>query len=387
MTHSDRRYSTVAIVLHWVMAALLIFMIWLGKNMVDHEVRFQLHKSLGITLLVLTIARIVWRLFNAPPTAHADIKPLENKLSKAVQFGFYLLMLAIPLLGWMMVSASPFQVPTVLFETISWPSLPMARDEGTYKLLRFLHGKLGVGGFVLLLVLHITGALKHELGNEMGVLKRIIPGYGKAGSPKPSRGFGIMLLASLGFFGVAAAVPLMEQVSTSPEPAAASANIEPNWQVESGRLSFSGVHDGTAFEGVFETWDAQIGFYENDLPRSEVLVTIDLSSALTGTKLYDDSLRSAEWFDIKTLSSATAKVLNIRSDGDRYMSDIALTLKAITTNVPFEFDLNIEGDVATMTGQSTLSRSALNLGQISDAGADWVDDNVVVNVELKASKK
>ena len=132
MDAANRRYSGVAITLHWVMATLILFMIWLGHNMENHEARFQLHKSIGITLLVLTIARIVWRLYNKPPPLLADVKPLDSKLSKLVQFVFYGLMLMIPLGGWIMVSVSPFAVPTVLFETVSWPSLPLGRDEETY---------------------------------------------------------------------------------------------------------------------------------------------------------------------------------------------------------------------------------------------------------------
>lgn len=84
------------------MAVLILFMIWLGHNMHNHEVRFQLHKSIGITLLVLTIARIVWRLYNKPPPLPNDVNPIETKLSKFVQFEFTPL-LAIPLGRWIMV--------------------------------------------------------------------------------------------------------------------------------------------------------------------------------------------------------------------------------------------------------------------------------------------
>jgi len=198
------------------MAALILFMIWLGHNMENHEARFQLHKSIGITLLVLTIARIVWRLFYKPPPLPADVKPIESKLSKLVQFGFYALMLMIPLGGWIMVSISPFTVPTVLYETISWPSLPLGRSEEGYKLLAFLHGKGATIGFLGLLLLHVAGAVKHEIGHESGVLKRILPGR-RTETPAATKGMLVTLLASLGFFAAVSAVPLLSQnKSTAP---------------------------------------------------------------------------------------------------------------------------------------------------------------------------
>jgi len=192
---SSSAYSGVAITLHWVMAALILFMIWLGRNMENHEARFQLHKSIGITLLVLTLARIVWRLYNKPPPLPSDVKPLDSKLSKLVQFGFYALMLMIPLGGWILVSVSPFNVPTVLYETVSWPSLPLPRDEGTYKLLAFMHGKGATFGFLGLLFLHMAGAIKHEIGHESGVLKRILPGR-KRNTPR-ARGAAMTLVHQL----------------------------------------------------------------------------------------------------------------------------------------------------------------------------------------------
>ena len=61
MKAETSRYTIVAITLHWVMAGLLLFMIWLGWNMDENEVRFQLHKSIGILILFLTLVRVIWR--------------------------------------------------------------------------------------------------------------------------------------------------------------------------------------------------------------------------------------------------------------------------------------------------------------------------------------
>ncbi len=389
MSTSTSRYSGVAITLHWVMAALILFMIWLGHNMEGHEARFQLHKSIGITLLVLTIARIVWRLYNKPPPLPDDVKPIEAKLSKLVQFGFYALMLLIPLGGWVMVSVSPFAVPTVLFETVSWPNLPLARDEGAYKILTFLHGKGATIGFLGLLLLHVAGAVKHEIGHESGVLKRILPGR-KAQAPEAPRGIVVTLLASLGFFAAVSAVPLITNNNSAKTAPSTSISIQPNWTVvEDGKsISFDFSHDGGDYTGRFETWDAQIEFYEDYLAKSQVIVEVDLTSTVTGKKLYDDSLRAAEWFDVKTKPTAKVTLNNFNSarGPGSYLADATLSLKGLNITVPFAFNLAIEGDTATMTGSTTLTRKALQLGQDSDPDADWVSEEIVVNVSLVAEK-
>lgn len=389
MSRAHSRYSSVAILLHWVMAALILFMIWLGQNMEGHEARFQLHKSIGITLLVLTLARIVWRAYNKPPPLPADVSPIESTLSKLVQFGFYALMLLIPLGGWIMVSVSPFAVPTVLFETVSWPNLPLARDEQSYKLLAFLHGKGASFGFLSLLLLHVAGAVKHQLGAETGVLKRIVPGA-KGEQAAPSKGALPTVLTSLGFFLAAAAIPLVNQTGYSAAQTSPAASLQPNWTVaEAGKsIAFNFSHDGSDYTGRFKNWEAQIEFYEDNLAASHVRVDIDLSSAVTGQKLYDDSLRAAEWFDVKTKPNAVVTLANF-SSGDTphsYIAEAVLDFKGLQVTVPFTFVLKIDGDQAALTGSTSFSRQGLNIGQDSDPGADWVSEDIGVEVSLRARR-
>jgi len=390
VTPAESRYSGIAIALHWAMALLILFMIWLGHNMENHESRFQLHKSIGITLLVLTIARIVWRLYNKPPALPNDIKPYEARLSKLVQFGFYALMLLIPLGGWLMVSVSPFAVPTVLFETISWPSLPLSRDEQSYKFLAFFHGKGATIGFLGLLFLHVAGAIKHEIGHESGVINRGLPGR-KTDTAHKFKGMLPMLLVSLGFFAAMAAIPIVSANGTSETTnQIAQPSFEANWSVvdENKSISFNFSHDGADYTGHFENWNAKIEFYKEELSRSQVQVEIDLTSAVTGKKLYDDSLGAPEWFDAKTKAQATVTLDNFVSAGgpDKYSARATLNLKGIHVSSPFVFDLQINGDEAKMTGSTTFTRKDLNLGQDSDPDADWVSETIVIGVKLEAKR-
>lgn len=390
--NTNHRYSIVAIILHWVMAILLIFMIWLGWNMDDHEARFQLHKSIGITLLVLTVARILWRVMNPPPPL-PDMPARDSKASHLVHMGFYALMLGLPLGGWILVSSSKFHVPTVLFGTISWPHLPFMgpfRTELGHLIVETLHSK-GAWLLILLLALHVAGAVKHEISNEDGgVLLRMIPGiFGQTeGVSTQSLGALIAFGGALALFCAIAAIPLLSSGDKSVRPQSTTQTTG-NWIVDypASDIRFSGIHDGDTFTGNFANWTADIQFETSNLPAARANITIASNAAATGKKLYDDTLVGAEWFDTKAHPQITVTVDSITQTDTNYAATAHIELKGQQVAVPFTFDLTIDGDVAQLSGTSTLSRSALDLGQVSDPGADWVSDAVTVDVTLSALRK
>jgi cytochrome b561 len=394
------RYTAVAIALHWAIATLIIFMIWLGWNMEDNETRYQLHKSIGITILLLTVARVLWRMLNPPPALPAEMKPLEKKASHYVHVGLYALMILMPLLGWALVSSSKFQVPTVLFGTVGWPNLPflsgLRGNELAQTILETMHSK-GAWVIIGLLVLHVGGALKHEFSAEEGVLKRMIPGlFGKSKPPAaPARGFFIAFGGAALLFGVIAAAPVLAQSNSSaksaPPPLAPEAQIaaEPNWVVDYAKseIRFSGTHDGKAFSGTFKDWTADVAFFPDAVEMSDVRVNVPTSTATTGKKLYNDSLRAPEWFDVSNYPVAAVHLTEFAKTETGYTATAALRLKKRTISAPLNFTLDIKGDVATLNGEMTLDRKALNIGQISDPNAEWVSDEVTVTVTGEATRK
>ncbi len=391
------RYTSVAIALHWAMALLILFMIWLGWNMDDNEVRYQLHKSVGITLLFLTVVRIAWRLLNPPPPEPATLKSWEQKLSHAVHIAFYALMVIIPLAGWLLVSISPFQISTVLFGAVDWPHLPFTSglrqgNELLHGIVENVHSK-GAWVIIVLLGLHVAGAVKHEFGGEEGVIKRMIPGlFGKTSPPSPpARGAIIAFGSSLVLFALIAAVPLIGSAGAGPGPAQSSASAEPegNWSVDyaASDISFSGVYDGKPFGGKFENWSAEVSFYPEDLAASSVSVLVETGSVTTGTKLYDSTLREAEWFNTGAFPEAQVELSNFEQTGeDTYTATATMTLKGKETSVPLDFQLTINGDQATLNGKAVFSRKALDLGQVSDASGSWVSDEITVTVSGAATR-
>ena len=125
------RYSRVAIVLHWLTALLIIGMLAVGKYMVslaeDDSLRFALtqwHKSFGLTILALTLLRIVWRFTHKKPALPASMRGWERFAAHSSHILFYLLIIFLPLSGWLMVSASPLNITTYLFDWIRVPHLP-----------------------------------------------------------------------------------------------------------------------------------------------------------------------------------------------------------------------------------------------------------------------
>ncbi len=400
--NSISRYTAVAIALHWAIALLIIFMIWLGWNMEDNEGRYQPHKSIGITILVLTVARVAWRVLNPPPDLPSSIKPIEKIASHYVHLALYALMILIPLLGWALVSTSKLQVPTVLFGTVSWPDLPflsgLRGNKLAHGVIETLHSK-GAWVIIGLLVLHVGGALKHEFSSEEGVLKRMIPGlFGKTQPPRaPARGFFIAFGGAALLFALIAAVPVLAQSRTASDTppgtdtaaAVAPPAFETNWVVDYSKseIRFSGVHDGKAFSGTFKNWTADVAFFPNAVETSEVRVEVQTGTAATGKKLYDDSLRAPEWFDVSNFPSATVVLSGFAKTETGYAATATMRLKKRTVTTPLTFTLDIKDNVATLNGVAKFDRKALGIGQISDPNAEWVSDDVTVTVTGEATRK
>ena len=181
MTTSPTRYGTVAMTLHWLIALAIIGMLTVGKYMVDLPntdpnkfALYQLHKSFGITVLVLTLVRIGWRLAHPAPALPAGMPAWQRWGAHLSHFGLYALMLAIPLSGWAAVSTSTLGIPTLLFGAVELPSLPITPDRDTHEFFEGAHDLLG-NLMIGLLILHVLAALKHHFVDHDTVLRRMLP--------------------------------------------------------------------------------------------------------------------------------------------------------------------------------------------------------------------
>jgi cytochrome b561 len=172
------RYSSVSIILHWAIFILILANATFGGWMEDADGRdklryFALHKSVGLTVLALSLVRLAWRIANPWPPFPQAMAQWERLLARATHILFYVLMIGIPLLGWAAVSAGGApEVP--LFGVIPAPNLPITRSEALAGTLGDAH-KLLVASIYALLALHVAGALKHHFFDRDEVLARMLP--------------------------------------------------------------------------------------------------------------------------------------------------------------------------------------------------------------------
>jgi cytochrome b561 len=171
------RYSRVAILLHWIIAALILVNLYLGLFHEDMSkpVRATMmfwHKSIGLTVLALTLARLSWRLGHRPPPYDAALKRWEVAVARATHWTFYFLLIAVPLTGWLLISTGG--KPVSWFGLFMVPALPVSRADGPHDLFDTLHTIFG-WAMLVLVVLHVAGALKHQLQGHRQVFGRMAP--------------------------------------------------------------------------------------------------------------------------------------------------------------------------------------------------------------------
>jgi cytochrome b561 len=183
--NSTARYGTVAMTLHWLIAIAIVMMLIGGKYMhglpnsdPNKFLFYQIHKSMGLTILALSVARIVWRLTNVVPPLPAAMPAWQRWGSHLSHFGFYVLIIAIPLTGWGVASTSSSGVPTVWFGLFEVPNLPGLSGgeeaEEAHELFEEMHELLG-NLMILLLLVHVGAALKHHFWDRDTVFRRMLP--------------------------------------------------------------------------------------------------------------------------------------------------------------------------------------------------------------------
>ncbi len=181
------RYTRLAMLLHWLIAAMMITNVMLAliaESLPDDWVRpaIDTHKSIGITVLGLGLVRLLWRVANTPPEMPAAYPSLERRAAHVAHWALYGVMFALPLSGWLHDSAwaQAAAHPMYLFGLFEWPRLgfvggfsqPM--QDQLHDLLGWAHTSFGYLLYALL-ALHILGALKHQFIDRHAEFQRILP--------------------------------------------------------------------------------------------------------------------------------------------------------------------------------------------------------------------
>ncbi len=406
----QQRYTAVAIALHWLIAAGIIGMIalgWIMDDVPDSQAYslIQLHKSFGITILLLSIARVVWRLMNPPPP-EPPMPGWQRGLALFVHVGLYILIIAMPLTGWIMASASS-DAPTRWFGLFDaripgLPGLPSETRKGLEEGFEFAHSNLQ-WVIIAMLVLHVAGALKHQFIDRDGLLARMAPGlFGRTSGP-PDNGHG--LIWAIGAPLLVAAIVLGATVSPSATtPATTTADGQPPvdrsspapfWKVDPAQSSivFKSAYMGRPFEGRFEKWDATIQFDPANPQDARIRVVIPTISAKTGEPYFDDSISQGDWFDSARHPEAVFEVNEgvFKDSETEFEATGVLTVKGIRYPVRLPFTLEINGDNARMHGETALKRLDIDIGADTLAepkgDEEWVQNDVRVVVDVIATRQ
>lgn len=185
---NNNRYTTVAISLHWLIAILIVGMIffgWQADNLrealfagdpsVDPQqvaMLFNWHKTIGLLILALSVVRLGWRLTHPAPPLPEGMASWEKFAATGTHWAFYALMIGMPLGGWVAASASGFPSYLLNMEALPIPSL-VGESEALHEAASWAHSK-GAWAILVLLGLHIAAALKHHFINRDDVLSRMI---------------------------------------------------------------------------------------------------------------------------------------------------------------------------------------------------------------------
>jgi len=396
---------------------------------------YQLHKSFGLSVLALSLLRLAWRLTHKPPVLPVAMPDWQKLAARMTHLGFYVLMIATPLVGLAMVSVSPLDIPTKWFGVVPVPHLPFLGGitdlEGAEDIFKEVHEYLAFT-ILFLLALHIGAALKHGFINRDGVLRSMW-------SAKAGLGIGLIFAAFGAGIGIyystlkpapaavvfettVEAVPTPEPVEPAPietapvvveqapemtptetlSPSASEpelvvvaavpvSNDETVWIADttSSRLEFIGEEKGRAFKGAFGGFEAAIDFDPNNLESSTIRIDVTTVGLSTGDQLRDSTIPGKEWFNVKEYPTATFTSTAIRNlGGDAYEADGVLQIKTFEHPITLNFTLAIDGDKAVAKGATDLVRTNYGLG----LGSGWTDDedialNVRVEFEIHATRK
>jgi len=174
--NTTRSWGSLSKVFHWLIVLLIINQWWIAERAEELKGLAKLealawHKSFGMTVLMLAVLRLAWRLMNPTPELATETRPWERVLAKISHFLLYALIFAMPLTGWMMSSAKNY--PVSWFKLFQFPDL-VAPAEQTFHQMNDLHHLL-FSVLVGVALLHVAGALKHHFIDRNDVLKRMLP--------------------------------------------------------------------------------------------------------------------------------------------------------------------------------------------------------------------
>ena len=186
LRNTTEGWGWLARALHWIIGAIIIFLIGLGfytdnfvTDIYEQFGLIQLHKSWGFTVFILVAIRLVWRLVNPAPPMPDGMKRWERFGAHVGHYGLYALMIVMPLSGWLMSSASELQelynIKNMVFGLFEMPDPFQPGDKALEEVFGTIHWACAIL-MTVLIIGHAAAALKHHFVVRDNVLRRMIIG-------------------------------------------------------------------------------------------------------------------------------------------------------------------------------------------------------------------
>lgn len=376
--NTNSRYHGISIGLHWLIAILIVGMLVVGKiieNMDKSDaLRFSLiqwHKSFGIVILILVIIRLFWRAGHKPPPLPGHMKKWELTAASLTHIALYALMIVIPLSGWIMVSASPLNLPTLLFKTFHWPHLPpfatLDNKEAIAGVFHQIHA-ITASLMILLLLAHVGAALRHQFMLRDGVMARMSPTNNGKWVDGVGRFVALLTLA------IAALVAIGYKVGPSSTPLSAGDSD----------VGFAFTMMGGDNQGVFPDSAVELLYNPDNPEQGSLTATVNTASAHTGDMQIDSSLTEPDWFDSTGFPAATFTSTRIQTlnPGELKVNG-TLEIKGISREIEFPMTISQGETGSKAEGGFTINRLDFNIGKTDQPDDSTVGYNVVIQFSFE----
>jgi cytochrome b561 len=391
MSKEPDRYNGFARFLHWSVAALIVGQYSLAElaelaesrdAVVQQLALWANHKSMGITILGLATIRIVWRLFKPPPPLPAPQVRWQRVVAGLTHWSLYALLFTLPLTGWLMSSAKSYSVSW--FNLISLPDL-VGQSEMLAAQLQDLH-ELLASLLIALASLHVLAALKHQWIDKDRLINRILD------VPTTILFIGLVLGIALTLGSVTPNKTELRgnpvEVTESSVSKAKPRSDLPVWQIDysRSRIEFRGEQAGAAFDGVWQSWNADIQFSRHQLEESRFEVVIDIASVATGDEERDDYIVGEDFFHQAKFEQAKFVATEFeRTSDDGFLAQASLRMKGTSLPISFKFSVQQRSDgFWELKGSARLDRLAWNIGEGDWTDTSWVGQYVDVDVTVIA---
>ena len=402
--NTHRSYGLVARAFHWVVALGIITMIPLGlvaaerahligvgdpgvdQAFIDTTVTlFSIHKTLGVTLFLVALARIAWALTQPKPTPVHPGRRLETFAADTTHWLLYASLVLVPLSGWVHHAATTGFAPIWLFPD----ELPLVPDSPAvaefFGAWHWVFTKVLIGA----LLLHVAGALKHAIVDRDGTLARIVTGRlaGPAGADHAWMPVAAAAAVWVGAIALGSVLGLgadrVGATATLGEPVASE------WQVTEGSLGITVTQMGTEISGEFAEWTAEIAFDPNATGATHGDVTVTVATGSLSLGDVTQQATAAPFLQSERFPQAvyTGPIIDAPEGSEAdYVVDGTLSLIGTETPLDLPFTLTLAGDTAEGAGATTIHRRDIPMAMDQYSDGDSVGLEVDIAFDLTATR-